>query len=1031
MQKMKLFVLSISILALFLSSTENISAQKKAKIDHNTFGAIQARHIGPATMSGRISAIDALQSDPRIVYVGSAGGGVWKSKNAGVTFKPVFDKYTQSIGAVRIDQNHPDTVWVGTGEPWTRNSVSVGNGVFVSYDGGDTWKEKGLENTERISRIVLNPENSNIVYVAALGHLWNANEERGVFKSIDGGNTWKKVLYVDDNTGCSDITINPKNPNILYAGMWDFRRYPYSFNSGGPGSGLYKSEDGGETWKKITKDLPKTTLGRIAVSISPVYPERVYALIESEKSALYRSDDNGESWVETNTSGTVSERPFYFSYIYADPVDSNKVWKPGFVLMYSKDAGEKFISPSVEGGRYHVDTHAYWISEENTNFMYLGTDGGVYKSNDLGSTWTMCRNLPVSQFYHVSVDNEIPYNVYGGLQDNGSWMGPSESPGGIGVNDWDNLGGGDGFYVYRDKLDETIYYTQYQGGNISRFHSKTKESKAIKPYKDKASEDLRFHWNTPVYFSKDGERLYVGAQYLYRSMDKGDSWERISEDLTTDDPEKQKQLESGGLTIDNSTAENHCTIYAISESPLDKNIIWAGTDDGNLQISPDGGKTWNNVTANVIGLPANTWVSSISASNFNKDAVYATFDGHRHGDKNAYVYYSKDLGKTWTALADKNIASYCHFVVEDPESENLVFLGTEMGLYVSIDKGAVWSQFKGNIPNVAIREIVIKDNDVVLATHGRGILIIDDITPLRQLNSEIVQNDLVFLNSRPYIIKNMGFEQRYGGDDEFVGSNPMGAAYITYYLKKRHIFGDMFVEVFDKNGELVKTLPSGKRKGINRIAWQTRKKAPKVPPAKSLAGGAIFGPSYEPGDYTIKITKGDEIFEGKITIMYDPDSPHSKADRDLQFKSVMQAYNMLEDLTFVDKQITNLIADLDKIKEEKKLKGSNLKKVDSFYTYLENLHKSLVSTRKGDITGESQLREKMSDLYGSIIQYDGKPTASQIEGLTILKADFTSKKAEFDKILKSNFAKVNSVISKAGASELKVLSKEEYDKENE
>lgn len=1008
-------------------------AQTKVKLDHHTFGAIEARHIGPATMSGRIAALDAVQEDPRIIYVGAAAGGVWKSTNGGVQFKPVFDKHNQCIGALTIDQNHPDTIWVGTGEPWTRNSVSVGDGIYVSYDGGENWKHKGLKNTERIAKIIIHPKDSSIIYVAALGHLWNANEERGLFKSTDGGETWNKILYVDENTGCSDIALDYDNPDIMYAGMWDFRRKPYTFRSGGPGSALYRSEDGGETWEKVENGIPEGTLGRIALTVSPI-SNRVYALIESEKSAMYRSDDKGKTWEETNnTSDAVKERPFYFQLIYADPVDTNTVWKPGFRLLKSEDGGEKFTNPSVFGGAYHVDLHAFWISKKDKNFMYLGTDGGVYVSNDRGNTWRMIRNLPVSTFYHVSVDNEDPYNVYGGLQDNGSWMGPSQASSGISNCDWKNLGGGDGFYVYRDKLKPHLYYAQSQGGNVSRLNINTNERKSIKPFKDNNSEELRFNWNTPVYFSKDGKRMYMGAQYLYRSENNGDSWERISNDLTTDDTEKQKQLESGGLTIDNSTAENHCTIYAISESPLDKNIIWAGTDDGNIQVTSNGGKSWENVTSTLEGLPSNSWCSSIHASSFNKMVAFATFDGHRHGDMKPYVYMTRDLGKTWSALANDNITSYCHYIIQDPVAENLLFLGTEMGLFVSINGGEIWSQFKGNIPNVSIREIAIheRENDLVLATHGRGIMIIDDITPLRQLNRDIIQEDVVFLESRPFVIKTLGYQQKFSGDDEFVGQNPQQAAYITYYLRKRHIFGDMYLEIYNADGELEKTFPAGKRRGINRVAWNTRKKAPKVPPAKSLAFGAIFGPPYAPGEYTVKIVKGEDKYEGNVQIQYDPNSPHSEEDRAAQFDALMKAYNLLEDLTFIDKQVTDIMDQIKELKESDKLKSSMAKKLDILNASLETIHKSLVETREGDITGEEQIRAKLSSLYGSISSYGGRPTQSQINGLAILEGEMNTQKDSFDKIMNKDLKSINEALAKAGLNELKILSFDEYQKDNE
>ncbi|HMU44693.1 MAG TPA: hypothetical protein PKA80_15445, partial [Ignavibacteriaceae bacterium] len=513
---------------------------------------------------------------------------------------------------------------------------------------------------------------------------------------------------------------------------------------------------------------------------------------------------------------TMGERPFYFSLIIPDPVELNRIYKPGFSLNVSTDGGKIFSSPFVEGGAIHGDLHALWINPKDNHEMYVGTDGGVYVSHDRGSSWNQIRNLPVSQFYHVSVDMKKPYNVYGGLQDNGSWVGLSTSTGGISNSDWKNVGFGDGFYVFPDHTDDNILYWQWQGGNIVRHYLKSGESKEIKPYSEDVNEILRFNWNTPVAFSPSKERvMYVGAQYLFRSTDNGDSWEKISPDLTTNDPEKQKQEQSGGLTIDNSTAENHCTIYTINESPLNSKIIWAGTDDGNIQVTKDGGKSWQNVSVNITGLPANTWCSNVYSSNFDEATAYATFDGHYNGDMNTYIFKTTDYGNSWYSLNSQNLKGYAHVIREDLVNKNLLFLGTELGLFVSIDAGKSWSQFTGETPNVAVRDIVIHptENDLVAATHGRGILIIDDLTPIRNLSEDKLNEELVFLETKPFPIKNPGQEQVFGGDDEFTGRNESETAIITYYLQKRHVFGDMFIEIYNDKNEKVATLPAGKNKG--------------------------------------------------------------------------------------------------------------------------------------------------------------------------------------------------------------------------
>jgi photosystem II stability/assembly factor-like uncharacterized protein len=1018
----------LPIVLLFFLINDSI-AQSTVKIDHNTFGAIKARNIGPATMSGRISSLDALHEDPNILYVGSAGGGVWKSKNGGTTFKPVFDEYTQSIGCVRIDQNNPETVWVGTGEPWTRNSVSVGTGIYKTTDGGEKWKLLGLENTERIAHIIIDPTNSDIVYVAALGHLWGPNEDRGLYKTEDGGETWQKILYIDENTGCSDIAMDPFNSNVLYAGMWQFRRSAHYFNSGGKGSGLYKSEDGGKTWKELTTDLPEGEKGRIALSISPA-DSSVYALIESDETALYRSKDNGVSWEMMNKSRSVNERPFYFAKLVADPVKKDRIYKPGFYLYVSSNGGEHFQSPSVEGGRYHPDVHDLYVNPNDNRLLYIATDGGVYVSRDKGNTWAMIRNLPLAQFYHVSADMKKPYYVYGGLQDNNSWYGPSEKSGGIRNEDWKKVGFGDGFYAYADMYNEDIVYWQWQGGQFAKANIKTGEFKSIKPFKAEDTEELRFNWNAPVIFSRDGKRMYVGAQYLYISEDQGETWKRISEDLTTDDPERQKQETTGGLTLDNSTAENHCTIITINESPLDKNVIWVGTDDGNIQVTKDGGKSWENVTANVPGLPAKTWCSYVEPSNHEKAVCYASFDGHKSGDMKPYVYKTEDYGKTWTSLVSEDLPIYIHTVKEDFKAPNLLFLGTEFGLYTSIDGGKNWSRFKSGIPKVSIREVVIhpRENDLILGTHGRGILIIDNIDPLRHISEDVINSDFAFLPSEKYIIKGGMFGGSYAGDDEFTGSNPPEAAIISYYLKKRHIFGNMTIEIYNEKDSLVDEIVAGKRKGINRVPWYIRMDPPKVPSSPQLVGFAMQGPTFAPGKYKVKVIKGSKSYESEIELILNPDSEHSDEDRKVRLHNLMKAYNLLEELAYIDKQFTDISDHIEKYSD--KLSKKDKKKLSALADICTEYHKILVATKKGNITGEEQMREKLGELYGFIMFYRGKPTNSQIDALELLEKELKKIEAELETIKKNDLVAVNAIFEKNEIKQIELISKEAFLKED-
>jgi len=723
------------------------------KVDSATFGGLRARAIGPAVMGGRIAALDAVMRQRLTIYVGAASGGVWKSVNGGTTFKPVFEKHIQSIGAVTIDRSNPDVVWVGTGEPWTRNSVSVGDGIYKSTDDGENWKHVGLKDSERMSRILIDPTDSDTVYVCVTGHLWNANQERGVFKTADGGTTWEKILYIDEDTGCGDLAMDPQEPQILYASMWQFRRWPYFFKSGGPGSGLYKTTDGGKTWRTITKGLPERELGRIAIAVAPSRPSVVYATVESEKTGLYRSDDLGETWRWVGSTRSVEARPFYFSLLLVDPRDHNRVYKPATFTSVSTDGGQSF---SRLGSGTHVDHHALWIDPDNSDHLMVGTDGGLYTSRDRGVNWNFLQALPISQFYQASYDMADPYNVYGGLQDNGSWMAPSRTPSGIQNKHWDNIGMGDGFHVYVDRRDSDILYVEWQGGRMQRVRRSTGERKDIQPLPEEGDPKYRFNWNAPIHLSPNRtDTIYLGGQFLFRSRDRGESWEKISPDLTTNDPEKKRQIDSGGLTPDNSTAENHCTIFTIGESPLNENLIWAGTDDGNLQITRDGGTSWTNVIGNVPDLPECTWVSYVDPSRHAEGTACVTFDGHRTGDMKPHVYQTTDYGKTWTSLVTDDIEGHCHVILQDLVKEDLLFLGTESGLYISIDGGKGWARFKEKFPKVSVRSMAIhpREHDLILATHGRGIYIIDDITPLRSLTREVLESSVALLASRPSVMR--------------------------------------------------------------------------------------------------------------------------------------------------------------------------------------------------------------------------------------------------------------------------------------
>lgn len=1004
---------------LFLLALSASPAFAQSAPDPSVFGGLSARHIGSAQMSGRITSIDATSTFPQTIFIGAASGGVWRSTDGGNSYKPVFDAHTQSIGAIRIDPNDPKRIWVGTGEANVRNSVSIGDGVYLSTDGGDSFKRMGLEKVERIARLAIDHTDSNTVFVCATGALWSDSTERGVYRSRDGGVSFEKVLYVDAGTGCSDVTMDPNNPNVLYAGMWSFRRSPDFFTSGGKGSGLYRSFDGGSTWSKIETGLPTGEKGRISLAVAASKSNVVYALVEAKKTALYRSDNMGNQWTEVNSSANVQMRPFYFAQIVVDPTDHNRIYRPAYVTTVSTDGGKTFNGMSF-GGSVHPDHHALWINPKLPQQLLLGTDGGVYESMNQGAKWRHARNLPVSQFYHVSADMAQPYNVYGGLQDNGSWTAPSRGASGIRNRDWDSVGMGDGFWVWPDPKDPDTVFSQYQGGKLLRVNRAIGEVKQIAPARGDGEEKLRFNWNTPTVLAPSG-KLYTGSQYLHVSADRGDSWTRISPDLTTDNPAFQRQAQSGGLTRDNSTAENHATIYTIAESPLDARTIWVGTDDGHVQLTRDGGQSWTNLTPKLKGAPKGGWVSRIEASPHDAGTAFLTIDDHRRGDMKPYLLVTRDYGASFTALDLAAVEGYAWVIEQDPVRPELLYLGTELGLYLSLDAGAHWTRFSENLPRVAVHDLYIhpREHDLIVGTHGRGIYIIDDLTPLRALTPEVLAKDLAVLPSRAGIQTVGGGLQEFGGDDEYAGQSLPDVAVISFYAQKRHMFGDSKLEVYNAANEKVTTLPVDKRRGVVRIDWPMRLKAPKLPPSTQLVP-AFVGPRLPEGEYRYVLTRGKQVVEGKVTLAADPRSPHSAEDRTAQRELALALHGELGELTFTADTLADLIKQIDA--RVQTLGNKAPKSVSAYRTAIETLQKQLAasSTDGGYVSGEEQLRERMGQLYGAVVSYDGRPSASQQREHENVRRELSERNAERDRLL-AQLPEINAALTKAGADALKPL----------
>lgn len=1016
---------------LLASAAIAISPAAAQSFDSAAISGLGIRNIGSATMSGRIAAVTGRQeADGKVtLLIGSASGGVWKSEDSGTTFHPVFDKQpVQSIGAVALDPTNKQVMWVGTGESWTRNSVSVGNGVYKSTDGGETWTHVGLPNVERITRIIVHPKNGNIVYVCAPGALWSDSPDRGLFKTTDGGKTWALVLKgLNLSTGCSSVAMDPANPEHLLAGTWDFRRKAYEYRSGGDGpdkpsgSRFAESRDGGRTWAYLRaenrKGLPAYPWGRVEIAFAPSNPKRVYAFIENPRSALYVSDNGGLSWEERDRSQGMVWRPFYFSRLVVDPKNPDRVFKAGFSLIASEDGGKSFTNAA---GASHGDWHDVWINPTNTKYIAGGDDGGLWYSYDGANRWWKAANLPVSQFYHVSTDNKDPFQVYGGLQDNSSWVGDQEYPGGITNSRWENLFGGDGFWAFSDPADANFAYAEYQGGHIGRINRKTLEQRNIQPqggYKEK----LRYNWNTPIALSPNEKgTIYIGAQFLFRSRDHGVTWDRISPDLTTNDPIRQRQEQSGGITIDNSSAEMNTTIYSISESPRAAGQIWVGTDDGNVQLTRDGGVHWTNLTP-AVGMPAGNWISWVEGSRYDPAVAYVTDDRHTYGDLGTYLYRTADYGRSWQRLVGPGtpgVRGYAHVIKEDRLNPNILYLGTEFGLFMSLNGGQSWAQFKptGFPEGVAVRDIAVQDqkDDLVLATHGRGIWVVDDVSPLRALTAPVLASNVALIPGRPVEQRIQGNGGWAEGDASYAGDNPSSGAVITYYQKARHVIGRMKLEIVDAQGNVVDEVPASKRRGLNRVRWSMLTKAPQVPPAASLAGNSAFGERFLPGTYTVRLTKAGQVVTEPLTLTLDKRATFTVADRQAQFATAERVKGMFA-------RMSKLVAEINGVRGQAGTIATNPSAPVDLKTAAaqlsdkaDALRKEIVATKEGGaITGEERLREHTDDVYGAINSVEDRPTAYQLARIDALDRELKDVENEWAALQAGDLARFNARLKAA------------------
>lgn len=907
------------------------------KVSLDNFKNIKLRSIGPAGMSGRVTSIDALYTNTDLIYLGTASGGVWKTENGGANWQPVFDEQPiLNIGAVCIQQSNPSVVWAGTGEGNPRNSLNIGAGIYKTLDGGRTWKMMGLEKTRNIHRIIIDPTNPNTVYAAAIGNPYAEHPERGVYKTTDGGDTWSLILHTNDSTGCGDLVMDPTNPNKLIAGMWQHKRTPYSFKSGGSGSGLYITVDGGKNWKKLGKDdgIPAGNLGRVGLSISYNEPKRVYALIEATKNGLYKSDDGGFKWELINDKKEdVTNRPFYFQDIRVDPKNENRLYNINQTISMSEDGGKNFKTVIPYFG-IHPDHHAFWINPLDPNFILDGNDGGIGISRDRGRTWKFDEQLPVGQFYHINVDNKIPYNVMGGMQDNGSWRGPAYAwrNGGIRNYYWDNVGGGDGFDVSPDPENEDWVYSMSQGGELGKINAVTGERMQLQPPSPDLKTRLRYNWNAA--FAQDpfdAKTIYYGSQFIHKSNNKGLTWQIISPDLTTNDTLQQKQDENGGLSLDITGAENYNTILCIEPSTKDKNILWAGTDDGNVQLSKDAGKTWTNFRGKIPGMPVGAWVPQIRASRYNAAEAFVVCNDYRRGDFKPYIFRTKNYGQTWERIIDENkVKGYALCMIQDPTEPNLIFAGTEQGLWVSFDNANSFQQWKNGYPSVSTYDLAIQEReaDLCIATFGRAIYIMDDIRPLRKAAAGFTKKLTVLEAPVAYQARYKaapGYEWSTWGMYE--GQNRGRGAFYSFYVspKEKNDSTDKLkrdsatIKIYNSAGENIRTMKLKIDTGLNRFSWGFETKGIRQPGSQKPKGNAPepvnFGMPVYPGTYKLVVSMGKEMDSTIITVNADPNIPNSKEVYDAKMamlkrleKSTMKLTEITDRLTEAEETIAKVEA---------------------------------------------------------------------------------------------------------------------------
>lgn len=1065
----------------------------------SAISTLRFREIGPATMGGRVNDIEVVSQDSRIIYAAMASAGILKSVNGGTSWTVIFDKETvPSVGDVAVAPSNPSIVWAGTGESNNRQSSSWGNGVYKSMDAGKTWKNMGLAETHHIARVVIHPKNPDIVWVAATGKLWTSSPERGVYKTIDGGKTWAHVLKVNDDTGATELVIDTESPTILYAAMYQRRRTVFGFNGSGEGSALYKSIDGGDTWTKIVKGMPYDTenaptprpdtlleTGRNSIAIYDRDTNIVYATIEHANGGVYRSTDKGETWTKMAEIAAVP-RPMYFSKLKVDPNNDQRLWLAGVTMQYSEDGGRTWSGNFARAP--HADTHGIWINPNDSNHLIIGNDGGINITYDRGRTWDYANTVALGQFYEIGADNSLPYKVCGGLQDNNTWCGPSQTtnPQGITNDDWYTVGGGDGFFTQPDPNDPDIVYGESQDGNLYRRNVRTGENKSIRPREEEGEKRYRFQWNSPIVISSyDKDTIYYGGNFLFKSTNRGDSWTKVSPDLTTN--VDRNTLPIMGKAPDRNTRSRHDgvqqypAITTVSESPLNRSVIWAGTDDGNLQVTRDS-QTWKNIVDKVPGLPKGTYVSRVVASRSSEGSAYVTFDGHRMGDFKVYVYMTSDFGETWKSIVsnlpqNNGIVSV---IREHPRNPNLLFVGTEYGMYASIDRGGNWTKFHMNLPTVPVDDILIhpRENDLILATHGRSIWIMDDITPLEQMNEAVLASDIHLFDPRRSVQWRTWSNKPLTSDKAFYGQNPPNGAMINFYVKEPLSAGqNITITVTDAAGAVMRTqnctrpqapgaagqggqggLPAGLpaginpailaqfglggggqcvvNKGLNRWVWDMRMRPAGAGPGGGGGGfggggggggfgGAGQGFRVDPGTYTVKIKLGDKELSKTVQVIDDPRINFSAEDRAKKKAALAKLLPIVTRGQTAQQQMVALRTNVNTALEAWRRPGSGvpqnirtageelLKKIDAAYVNW-GTPPSLVSTisQAGPPLVElaQPLSQRSAQLMGAIEGTSGAPTTWELAQIDILATRIPAAADEVRNLITVDLAALNAMM---------------------